>query len=138
MDYNHEKNHMNHRISTRIDFNFLCFCLVHFAVEQIKGSEEVKEKILAASQEARLSSDYPVELRPNYFSNSICDKYLSNYHTNSLHSIGKCHLHATEAKPFYGRLWIIRFDWCQGRAGCGKSRMIIKRTNTNTNVGTYL
>ncbi|CAH0390402.1 unnamed protein product [Bemisia tabaci] len=59
-----------------------------FIMEQIKGSEEVKEKILAASQEARLSSDYPVELRPNYFSNSICDKYLSNYHTNSLHSIG--------------------------------------------------
>lgn len=59
--------------------------MVLCSVEQVKGSEEMKEKIIAASREARLRPDYPQELLPDYFNNSICDKYLNNYHENHHH-----------------------------------------------------
>jgi len=67
-----------------------------FILEQVKGSEEMKEKIIAASRDMRLRPDYPPELQPEYFNHSICDKYLNNYHENHLHSnghivSGQCH-----------------------------------------------
>ncbi|KAK7871226.1 hypothetical protein R5R35_001089 [Gryllus longicercus] len=48
-----------------------------FILEQVKGSEEMKEKIIAASKDARRLPDYPQELLPEYYSNSVnvCDKY---------------------------------------------------------------
>lgn len=46
-----------------------------FSVEQVKGSDETREKILKASREARLRSDYPSELQAELFNNSICDQY---------------------------------------------------------------
>lgn len=54
-------------------------------VEQVKGSEEMKEKIIAASREARLRADYPHELLPDYFNPTICDKFLNNYHETQIH-----------------------------------------------------
>jgi hypothetical protein len=59
-------------------------------VEQVKGSEEMKEKIIAASKDARSLPDYPQELLPGYFTNSvtICDKYLNNYQESHLHTNG--------------------------------------------------
>jgi hypothetical protein len=59
-------------------------------VEQVKGSEEMKEKIIAASKDARSLPDYPQELLPDYFTNSvtICDKYLNNYQESHLHTNG--------------------------------------------------
>lgn len=54
-------------------------------MEQVKGSEEMKEKIVAASREARLRPDYPQELLPEYFNQSM---YLNNYHESHLHSNG--------------------------------------------------
>jgi hypothetical protein len=61
-----------------------------FSVEQVKGSEEMKEKIIAASKDARNLPDYPQELLPDYFTNSvtICDKYLNNYQESHLHTNG--------------------------------------------------
>ncbi|XP_075234120.1 ABC transporter G family member E23 isoform X2 [Lycorma delicatula] len=56
-----------------------------FILEQVKGSEEMKEKIVAASREARLRPDYPQELLPEYFNQSM---YLNNYHESHLHSNG--------------------------------------------------
>lgn len=52
----------------------------------MKGSDEMKEKIIAASAEARLQSDYPQELLPEYFNNQSL--YLNNYHESHLHSNG--------------------------------------------------
>jgi len=59
-------------------------------VEQVKGSEEMKEKIIAASKDARSLPDYPQELLPDYFTNSvtICDKYLNNYQESHLQTNG--------------------------------------------------
>lgn len=54
---------------------------VEFLVEQVKGSEEMKEKIIAAAREARRSPEYPQELLPD-LSNSVCDRYLNNYQNN--------------------------------------------------------
>nr|CAD7392191.1 unnamed protein product [Timema cristinae] len=64
-------------------------CLV-CTVEQVKGSEEMKEKIIAASKDARRLPDYPQELLPEYFSNTVtlCDKYLNNYQESHIHSNG--------------------------------------------------
>lgn len=56
-----------------------------FILEQVKGSEEMKEKIIAASREARLRADYPHELLPDYFNPTICDKFLNNYHETQIH-----------------------------------------------------
>lgn len=50
-------------------------------MEQVKGSEEMKEKIIAAAREARRSPEYPQELLPD-LSNSVCDRYLNNYQNN--------------------------------------------------------
>lgn len=61
-----------------------------FILEQVKGSEEMKEKIIAASKDARSLPDYPQELLPDYFTNSvtICDKYLNNYQESHLQTNG--------------------------------------------------
>ncbi|XP_021919484.1 ABC transporter G family member 9 isoform X2 [Zootermopsis nevadensis] len=61
-----------------------------FILEQVKGSEEMKEKIIAASKDARSQPDYPQELLPDYFTNSvtICDKYLNNYQESHLQTNG--------------------------------------------------
>ncbi|XP_014258500.1 ABC transporter G family member 14 [Cimex lectularius] len=65
-----------------------------FILEQVKGSEEMKEKIISASREARLRPDYPQELLPEYFGqNNVCDKYLNNYNESQINSngqVGKC------------------------------------------------
>lgn len=57
-----------------------------FILEQVKGSEEMKEKIIAASKDARRLPDYPQELLPEYYSNSIniCDKYVPKYDDSHL------------------------------------------------------
>ncbi|XP_069705166.1 uncharacterized protein E23 isoform X3 [Periplaneta americana] len=71
-----------------------------FILEQVKGSEEMKEKIIAASKDARSLPDYPQELLPDYFTNSvtICDKYLHNYQES--------HLQANAMKDEEGKtLW---------------------------------
>jgi len=64
--------------------------LCSLSVEQVKGSEEMKEKIIAASKDARSLPDYPQELLPDYFTNSvtICDKYLNNYQESHLQTNG--------------------------------------------------
>ncbi|KAJ9578181.1 hypothetical protein L9F63_005570, partial [Diploptera punctata] len=64
-------------------------------VEQVKGSEEMKEKIIAASKDARSLPDYPQELLPEYFTNSvaICDKYLNNYQESHLQTNGHASCH---------------------------------------------
>ncbi|BES91925.1 ABC transporter G family member [Nesidiocoris tenuis] len=60
-----------------------------FILEQVKGSEEMKEKIVSASKESRLRPDYPQELQPEYFSqNNICDKYLNNFNDSQIHTNG--------------------------------------------------
>ncbi|KAI5711411.1 hypothetical protein M8J75_000195 [Diaphorina citri] len=68
-----------------------------FILEQVKGSEEMREKIIMASKEARLHPSYPEELQPQYFSNanSICDKYLTHHlhHSNNHHSFFNYHHH---------------------------------------------
>jgi len=50
----------------------------------------MKEKIIAASKDARSLPDYPQELLPDYFTNSvtICDKYLNNYQESHLQTNG--------------------------------------------------
>lgn len=52
-------------------------------MEQVKGSEEMKEKIIAAARESRRAPDYPQELLPDYFNNSTCDRYSNNYHVQN-------------------------------------------------------
>nr|BBC77942.1 ABC transporter [Thermobia domestica] len=60
-----------------------------FILEQVKGSEEIKEKILAASKDARKLPDYPEELISDCVSATVnlCDKYIHNFddrcHTNA-------------------------------------------------------
>nr|AIN44120.1 ATP-binding cassette sub-family G member 22-like protein [Laodelphax striatellus] len=56
-----------------------------FILEQVKGSEEMKEKIITAAREARFRPNYPQELMPEYFNQSM---YLNNYHESHLHSNG--------------------------------------------------
>jgi len=57
------------------------------AVEQVKGSDELRDRIIQASRQARNQPDYPQELLPDFVPNSICDnKYL--YQESRLHSNG--------------------------------------------------
>jgi len=49
-----------------------------FIVEQVKGTEEMKQKIIAAAQRAQ-DDYYQQEL---LHLNSTCDKYLNNYRHN--------------------------------------------------------
>ncbi|XKL59899.1 hypothetical protein PGB90_000915 [Kerria lacca] len=53
-----------------------------FILEQVKGSEEMKEKILQASRDARILPDYPHELRTELYENTICHQYINNYNHN--------------------------------------------------------
>ncbi|XP_068081100.1 uncharacterized protein E23 [Anabrus simplex] len=75
-----------------------------FILEQVKGSEEMKEKIIAASKDARNLPDYPQELLPDYFTNSsnICDKYIHNYQESHLQTNG--HIGASSCHC-QGELW---------------------------------
>lgn len=68
-----------------------CINLVFFPVEQVKGSDEMKEKIIAAARDSRRAPDYPQELLPDNFNNTVnaCDRYLNNYQTNHVQSKGK-------------------------------------------------
>lgn len=50
-----------------------------FAVEQVKGLPELRQKIISAAKEARKSKDYPIELQ-NHDCLYISDKYAE--HTN--------------------------------------------------------
>lgn len=75
-------------------------------MEQVKGSCEMKEKIISASKESRLQPGYPQELLPDYF--SLCDKYLAHAHYNNtenhqsqvpaVHSLN--HVHSNGKKCF--------------------------------------
>ena len=59
-------------------------------MEQVKGSEEMKEKIIAAAKESRKGSDYPQELLPdNFTSVNACDRYLNNYQSNHVQNKGE-------------------------------------------------
>lgn len=51
------------------------------SVEQIKGSNEVRQRIITAAREARKSKDYPNELQADC--SYITDKY-SDHHTNKI------------------------------------------------------
>lgn len=60
--------------------NLLCSSLSYiFAVEQVKGLPELRQKIISAAKEARKSKDYPVELQ-HHDCLYISDKYAE--HTN--------------------------------------------------------
>jgi ABC-type multidrug transport system ATPase subunit len=52
-----------------------------FILEQIKGSNEVRQRIITAAREARKSKDYPNELQADC--SYITDKY-SDHHTNKI------------------------------------------------------
>lgn len=70
-------------------FMRLCWDIVRsdVAVEQVKGSDELRDRIIQASRQARNQPDYPQELLPDFVPNSICDnKYL--YQESRLHSNG--------------------------------------------------
>jgi hypothetical protein len=84
-----------------------------FSVEQVKGSEEMKEKIIAASKDARSLPDYPQELLPDYFTNSvtICDKYLNNYQESHLHTNGMVMLNISLVS-YKTLLWMVRVRYC--------------------------
>lgn len=60
-------------------------------MEQVKGSSEMREKIVAASRESRLQPGYPQELLPDYF--NMCDKYLANAQYNNQDSNHHNHHH---------------------------------------------
>jgi hypothetical protein len=83
-----------------------------FSVEQVKGSEEMKEKIIAAARDARSLPDYPQELLPDYFTNSvtICDKYLNNYQESHLHTNGMVAEHFSAS--YKTLLWLVRALYC--------------------------
>ncbi|XP_065216913.1 uncharacterized protein E23 isoform X2 [Planococcus citri] len=55
-----------------------------FILEQVKGTEEMKEKILKASKEARMHPDYPHELQQDLYGNALCHQYLNNYDHNRI------------------------------------------------------
>jgi hypothetical protein len=78
-------------------------------VEQVKGSEEMKEKIIAASKDARSLPDYPQELLPGYFTNSvtICDKYLNNYQESHLHTNGTLNISLLISSNLYSACRIL-------------------------------
>ncbi|CAB3380406.1 Hypothetical predicted protein [Cloeon dipterum] len=58
-----------------------------FILEQVKGSDELRERIISASRQARNQPDYPQELLPDFVPNSICDnKYM--YQESRLQSNG--------------------------------------------------
>ncbi|KAF4518901.1 hypothetical protein B566_EDAN006739 [Ephemera danica] len=61
-----------------------------FILEQVKGPDELRDKIIQASKQARSQPDYPQELLPDFVPNSvtICDKYLNNYQESRLQSNG--------------------------------------------------
>ena len=58
-------------------------------MEQVKGSEEMKEKILKASRESRMQPDYPHELQTDLYGNEICHQYLNNYNHSHMRINGK-------------------------------------------------
>ena len=70
-----------------MDFHLIktgkCICL--FAVEQIKGPEEVRERIIAAAAAARQGADCPLELRQEYnpSQHSFCD-HIIQYHDHHI------------------------------------------------------
>lgn len=66
-------------------------------MEQIKGSEETKEKILKASREARSRSDYPHELQLEFYANAACHRYLGNYDHN--HDRAHAHVRPNGKRP---------------------------------------
>ncbi|KAK6626792.1 hypothetical protein RUM44_009269 [Polyplax serrata] len=76
-----------------------------FILEQVKGSEEMKEKIIAAAKESGKGPDYPQELLPdNFTSVNACDRYLNNYQSNHVQSKGHvganaCHCHRDVWSP---------------------------------------
>jgi len=60
-----------------------------FTVEQVKGPEEMKEKIIAAAREARSTSQFSHLPHLPDVSNSVCDNYL-NYRNNHVQRKGMC------------------------------------------------
>lgn len=56
-----------------------------FTVEQVKGTEEMKQKIITAAKRAQ--DDYYNQLEMLHLS-CTCDKYLNNYRQNHNHSNG--------------------------------------------------
>lgn len=54
--------------------------IFRFAVEQVKGSPEMREKIITAARDARLHPDYPQELLPEHLQN---EKNLQHHHHNN-------------------------------------------------------
>lgn len=58
---------------------------VSFSVEQIKGPEEVRERIVGAARAARQGPDCPPELRPEYnpSQHPLCD-HLIHYHEHHI------------------------------------------------------
>ncbi|XP_049772468.1 uncharacterized protein LOC126159383 [Schistocerca cancellata] len=68
-----------------------------FILEQVKGSEEMRKKIVAASRDARSSPDYPQELLPGFFATDA-------RHHKFLADAGQ--LHANAAREDEGKtLW---------------------------------
>ncbi|XP_049854346.1 uncharacterized protein LOC126335294 isoform X3 [Schistocerca gregaria] len=68
-----------------------------FILEQVKGSEEMRKKIVAASRDARSSPDYPQELLPGFFATDA-------RHHKFLADAGQ--LHANGAREDEGKtLW---------------------------------
>ncbi|XP_046988161.1 ABC transporter G family member 14 [Schistocerca americana] len=73
-----------------------------FILEQVKGSEEMRKKIVAASRDARSSPDYPQELLPGFFATDARHhKFLAD--AGQLHANGRvdcaCRCHEGDASP---------------------------------------
>lgn len=69
------------------DLKKINYFFTFFSVEQVKGSDEMKEKIIKASKQARFSCSQ--DLLPDYQTNIIVDKYLNNYNEPQVQSNGK-------------------------------------------------
>ncbi|XP_044737771.1 ABC transporter G family member 9 isoform X2 [Chrysoperla carnea] len=55
-----------------------------FILEQVKGSHEMREKIIAAARDARLQPGYPQELLPEHLQH-ITEKIVTNHHGPHYH-----------------------------------------------------
>lgn len=56
----------------------------HLTVEQVKGSPELREKIISAAKEARKRKDYPQELQMNQDCIYMSDKYNNEHGSRGL------------------------------------------------------
>lgn len=83
-------------------------------MEQVKGPEELRERIIQASKQARNQPDYPQELLPDFVPNTvtICDKYLNNYQKSHIQSNGKIYYCNNAYGNWYGAVLWLLYNYC--------------------------